>query len=674
MHASGQKPHEHKCERPAEQTDQMGYTPHVLVLGGGVTGTAVARDLAIRGLEVTLVERDGLTSGATGRMQGLLYSGARYAETDQRIARRCLAENRILSDIAPHCIEDTGGLLVASEDEALESLRSACEECEIPVEQLTGDEAREREPALDESVDQALQVPEKVVDPFHLTVATAKSAIEHGATIRTHTEVTDIHTAGGSVEGVTVEHDPTPTGRKTEEDEENEEASDKDEETDEAVVDQADDADGEAEDDATDNEAPDDSDGDDSDTRTDGGQEPKSRQTSRTHGSPDVPGMPGTLSQQEQSGPSTGVEELEPDYVVNATGPWVDRVAELAGFEFPLKRSRSAMVVTDDQPVDTPVLSRDRSLSVVPYNTHCVLGAVDPVSEDAAAFDGDPDDTGGESAGVDRLLSDAEAVVPDVGDAHVLRSFWGVRSGPPKAGPEGRPFVLFDHADYHDCWGMTSVIGGTLTTHRLVAEKVADQVCGRFGISRECQTDEMELPGRGDPEFLDVVMGQFDLPSRVVERTRDRLAGEALAVLETDEPNPVICEAELVTRAEIQHALDDESGTDVDLTDVRVRTEAAMGACQGGRCGHRIAAELHPDHDHDTIEDALDDLLAERWRGQQHGPWGDRLERAAQNYEFHAGTLSRKYRSDDELDVEGFDDGPDTMGSGPPTARRGMRR
>jgi len=99
-----------------------------------------------------------------------------------------------------------------------------------------------------------------------------------------------------------------------------------------------------------------------------------------------------------------------------------------------------------------------------------------------------------------------------------------------------------------------------------------------------------------------------------------------------------------------------------------------MGACQGGRCGHRIAAELHPDHDHDTIEDALDDLLAERWKGQRLGLWGDQLAQAARNYEFHATTLSRKYQNDDTLDIEAFDDGPDTIDSGPPTARRGMSR
>ncbi|MEF8809274.1 FAD-dependent oxidoreductase, partial [Natronomonas sp.] len=51
----------------------------VIVVGGGATGVGIARDLAMRGLDVTLFERGGLGSGTTGRSHGLLHSGARYA-------------------------------------------------------------------------------------------------------------------------------------------------------------------------------------------------------------------------------------------------------------------------------------------------------------------------------------------------------------------------------------------------------------------------------------------------------------------------------------------------------------------------------------------------------------------------------------------------------------------
>ena len=75
--------------------------PHVLIIGGGGTGGALAHDLALRGLRVTLVERGEVTSGTTGRHHGLLHSGARYATTDRAAAVECIAENKILRRIAP---------------------------------------------------------------------------------------------------------------------------------------------------------------------------------------------------------------------------------------------------------------------------------------------------------------------------------------------------------------------------------------------------------------------------------------------------------------------------------------------------------------------------------------------------------------------------------------------
>ncbi|MFT4922703.1 MAG: glycerol-3-phosphate dehydrogenase, partial [Haloarculaceae archaeon] len=60
----------------------MAHTPTVLVIGGGATGVGVARDLALRDVDVLLAERGGLSSGTSGRSHGLLHSGARYAESD----------------------------------------------------------------------------------------------------------------------------------------------------------------------------------------------------------------------------------------------------------------------------------------------------------------------------------------------------------------------------------------------------------------------------------------------------------------------------------------------------------------------------------------------------------------------------------------------------------------
>src|SRR5512132_161143 len=92
----------------------------VLVVGGGGTGAALAHDLVLRGVGVTLVERGELTSGTTGRHHGLLHSGARYAVGDQESAVECIQENRILRRIAPDSFEANGGLFVALTDEDLD--------------------------------------------------------------------------------------------------------------------------------------------------------------------------------------------------------------------------------------------------------------------------------------------------------------------------------------------------------------------------------------------------------------------------------------------------------------------------------------------------------------------------------------------------------------------------
>jgi glycerol-3-phosphate dehydrogenase len=187
----------------------MGSVPHITVIGGGSTGIGIARDLSMRGLDVTLVEQGNLTHGTTGRMHGLLHSGGRYAVPDQKSARECIEENRVLGDIASHCVEMTGGLFVKrpeDTEEYFEEKLRGCEECGIPAEVVSGEEARAIEPHLAKDVDKAISVPDGAVDPFRLVVANAASAEEHGARIETHSTVTDLLVEEGEVVGVEVEH------------------------------------------------------------------------------------------------------------------------------------------------------------------------------------------------------------------------------------------------------------------------------------------------------------------------------------------------------------------------------------------------------------------------------------------------------------------------------------
>jgi glycerol-3-phosphate dehydrogenase len=72
----------------------------VIIIGGGATGAGIARDCALRGLSVTLLERHDIATGATGRNHGLLHSGARYAVTDANPRANVLLKTRS-SSVSP---------------------------------------------------------------------------------------------------------------------------------------------------------------------------------------------------------------------------------------------------------------------------------------------------------------------------------------------------------------------------------------------------------------------------------------------------------------------------------------------------------------------------------------------------------------------------------------------
>jgi glycerol-3-phosphate dehydrogenase len=177
----------------------------VVVIGGGATGSGVLRDLAMRGLDAMLFERRNLSEGATGNFHGLLHSGGRYAVKDQRAARECIQENRVLRKIAPQAIEDTGGFFVTLDDEDerfMSTFLKGCEEVGIPTEVLSSTEALKEEPELSPQVRQAVVVPDGSVDGWDLCIGSINAAKELGARVFLFTPVTEILREGDRVVGV----------------------------------------------------------------------------------------------------------------------------------------------------------------------------------------------------------------------------------------------------------------------------------------------------------------------------------------------------------------------------------------------------------------------------------------------------------------------------------------
>ena len=686
----------------------MGYTPHVLVTGIDPVGAAIARDFAVRGLDVTLVDARPLDSPGVGRLDGLLASGAQFARDDPQYARRCLRENRTLFETAPHCIGDTGGLVLGDD---LDGLLAACRGCGITPTKLSGEEALEQEPALPESVTGALAVPDASIDPYLLTVALVRDAYEYGADIRPQHRISEMQVENGAVQSVTLAYDPPwdrlkPNQANGEDDESDDDESASDADVSEGGDDErkgedderaSDDVETEGEDDERasddaetegedDEKASDDDERKGEDERESKRADADTREQTRTDGGVTViPGLHPEEETQLPGGEKTGQsppavrEHLAVDYVVNAGGPNAVEVAETAGCSVPVSHERVPVVVSElpaKTAITRPAGTRPDSVVPVGENTLIELGsenrpqattaapdpaesvdepnsdAESPAAETNAAFQTDFSPVVDPSPNaVDEIVPAVSELVAEFTAEDILRAETVVRYELPLG--KGRDFAAFDHAK-QDCWGLLTVLGGTVTTHRWVAEKICDRVCEEFGILRECKTDELLLPGSEDVPDLAAAIGTFGLSKTVYDRSKRRLGSATSAVLHTESENPVLCESQSVTRAEIESALIDETTAPADLSGVRVRTGAGTGEHQGGRCAHRLATTLYPAYDSTVVESACTAFLAERWSGQR--PVAERLEEMAATYRLQVGILNREM-PDQSPDIDAFDDG-----------------
>jgi glycerol-3-phosphate dehydrogenase len=202
---------EASVEEPAAEqsppTHRAPSAPHVLIIGGGMTGATLAHDLILRGLRVTLVEKGELTSGTTGRHQGLLHSGARYATTDRAAAIQCVSENKILRRIAPGSFEENDGLFVAISDEDADfspEFVDACWQSAVPTRRLSRGEAIRSEPGLNPELRLAVQVPDATMDAMRLPLRFFATARANGADIRPFSEVVAMDLTGTTVSGVRI--------------------------------------------------------------------------------------------------------------------------------------------------------------------------------------------------------------------------------------------------------------------------------------------------------------------------------------------------------------------------------------------------------------------------------------------------------------------------------------
>lgn len=384
--------------------DPRAAPAHVLIVGGGGTGGALAHDLALRGLRVTLVERGEFTSGTTGRHHGLLHSGARYAVNDHESAVECIQENTLLRRIAPGSFEENDGLFVAVTDEDMDYLPpflAGCKASGIPAQRLSPDEALRLEPLLNPELKTAVRVPDATMDAMRMPLRFFASAKANGAELLNHLEVTGLLQQAGAVDGVAY----------------------------------------------------------------------------RDH----VNGRDG---------------EIRADLVVNASGPWSEQVATMAGVDVPIRPSPGVMVALRGRLCnmvvnrlhpsgDGDILVPQRALTVVGTSSWVVA---------------DPDDLQIPADHVQRMEDEGSKLIPAVREAP-FRAAWsaarpliGSRDQADSGRELSRTFETIDHA-VDGVEGFVTITGGKATTLRGMAEHCADVVCRKLGVDEPCRTrDTVLLP------------------------------------------------------------------------------------------------------------------------------------------------------------------------------------
>ena len=135
-------------------------------------------------------------------------------------------------------------------------------------------------------------------------------------------------------------------------------------------------------------------------------------------------------------------------------------------------------------------------LFVIPWDEHSIIGTTD------TDFDDSPDAIGVDSEDIEYLLNAANFYYPKavLSEADVVGTFAGLRplvAGEPDADPSK---ISREEEIFKSDSGLITLGGGKLTTHRLVAEILVDQVDKRLGdrCLRQCQTHEKALPGGSD--------------------------------------------------------------------------------------------------------------------------------------------------------------------------------
>ncbi len=199
----------------------------VIIVGGGINGVGIARDLALRGVDVLLVEKGDFSSGTSWASSGMIHGGPRYMLSDVGITKLSCLDSGYIQKIAPHLLfrvpflytvyKQAGKSSLASRIllETVETFFKAYDKF-VPLKngkkhtRLSAKEVVELEPNIPkENLLGGVTFDEWGIDVPRLCIANVIDACEHGAVALNHTLVSRVISENGVVKGVDLKNEIT---------------------------------------------------------------------------------------------------------------------------------------------------------------------------------------------------------------------------------------------------------------------------------------------------------------------------------------------------------------------------------------------------------------------------------------------------------------------------------
>lgn len=532
--------------------EQLRENPNVsvLVIGAGINGIGVFRDLALNGIDVVLIDRGDFCSGASAASSHMAHGGIRYLENGEfRLVREAIQERTRLIENAPHIVRPLptvipifklfSGLLNAplkffnllnrpSERGALiiklglvfydaftlqKTQGAAGRQRTVPPHTLSGrTKSLQQYPKLNPTIQYTARYYDgQILSPERLATELVLDAEVEGPHARALNYVSFV----GIQDGKVILRDELP--------------------------------------------------------------QPSNPSTSSGHRLPTLNLQPETF-------------HLQPKIIINATGPWIDPVNTALGLSrHYIGGTKGSHLVLNHPELRDAIgpnefffeNSDGRIVLIFPFHDKVIIGASDIPIENA-------DEARCTEEEIDYFLGMVARVFPTihVGHEHIVFRFSGVRplayAQAKTTGQLGRDHVI--HEDSMDGIPVYSLVGGKWTTYRAFAEQATDKVLTALGRDRRTGTGSLTIGGGRDYPQNEPAKGTFvaslGLPSEQAQRlfarygTRASLVAEYLRTGAADAPlsaNPAY------THREIEFLITQEKAVHVDDLLIRRSTLAWLG-------------------------------------------------------------------------------------------------